>query len=302
MAGAIHVESLTKSYGTRRGIADVGFAVREGEVFGFLGPNGAGKTTTIRLLLGFIRPDAGRAVIFGLDAWADAPGVHRSVAYLSGDPRYWGELTAGRHLEFVAGLRGLEKDTWRPLAERLVLDTGVSIRKLSHGNRQKVGLVQVFMGSEPLLVMDEPTTGLDPLMQREFLALVGEARAAGRTVFLSSHNLAEAERACDRVAIIREGRIVAIEEVGALSRRHVHSVDLVLTRPPSDNTFALPDVEVVESDGTDVRLVVRGDLNPLLRRLATVDVREMALATPDLEDVFLTYYEPAAGNTAEDAP
>jgi ABC-2 type transport system ATP-binding protein len=298
---AIEVEGLTKAYGTRRGIVEVGFAVREGEVFGFLGPNGAGKTTTIRLLLGFIHPDAGRATVFGLDAWAAAPRVHRRLAYLSGDPRYWGELTARHHLEFVAGLRGLAKDAWRCLAERLDLEAGVPIRRLSHGNRQKVGLVQVFMGSEPLLVLDEPTTGLDPLMQREFLALVSEARAAGRTIFLSSHNLAEAERACDRVAIIREGRVVAIEAVGALSRRHVHKVDLVLGRPPAEDTFALPDLEVVESHGTDVRLVVRGDLNPLLRRLGTVDVREMALATPDLEDVFLTYYEPAASSTAEDA-
>jgi len=302
MANAIDVEGLTKSYGKRRGITDVGFSVPEGEVFGFLGPNGAGKTTTIRLLLGFIRPDAGSATVFGLDTWAAAPRVHRRLAYLSGDPRYWGELTARRHLEFVAGQRGLAKDAWRPLADRLGLEVGVPIRKLSHGNRQKVGLVQVFMGSEPLLVMDEPTNGLDPLMQRGFLALVREARDAGRTVFLSSHNLAEAERACDRVAIIREGRVVAIEAVGSLSRRHAHTVELVLARPSRDDTFALPDVEVIESDGTSVRLIVRGDLNPLLRRLGTVEVRELAVASPDLEDVFLTYYEPAAAAAAEDAP
>ena len=302
MAGAIDVEGLTKSYGTRRAVSEVTFAVDEGEVFGFFGPDGAGKTTTIRLLLGFIRPDAGRATIFGLDAWAAAPHLHRRLAYLSGDPRYWGELTARRHLEFVAGLRGLPRDAWRPLAGRLEMEPDVPIRKLSHGNRQKVGLVQVFMGSEPLLVMDEPTTGLDPLMQREFLALVNEARAAGRTTFLSSHNLAEAERACDRVAIIREGRIVAIAAGGALSRRHVHAVNLVLARPVAGGTFALPDVEVVAPDGTDVRLLVRGDLNPLLRRLGTVEVSEMTVAAPDLEDVFLTYYEPPAGGAARDAP
>jgi ABC-2 type transport system ATP-binding protein len=215
------------------------------------------------------------------------------MAYLSGDPRYWGELTAARYFQFVGDARGLPRAAWRPLAERLGLDTGVAIKKLSHGNRQKVGLVQVFMGNEPLLVMDEPTTGLDPLMQREFLALVAEARAAGRTVFLSSHNLSEAERACDRVAIIRDGRIVAVESVDSLSRRHVHTVDLVLARPPAEGTFTLPEVDVVGSNGAEVRLLVRGDLNPLLRRLATVEVREMALATPDLEEVFLAYYEPS---------
>ena len=293
MPDVIEVDGLTKSYGQRRGVADVGFTVGEGEVFGFLGPNGAGKTTTIRLLLGFIHPDAGRAAVFGLDTWAEAPRLHRRMAYLSGDPRYWGELTARRYFEFVSDLRGLPRGAWRPLADRLGLDAGVAIKKLSHGNRQKVGLAQVFMGSEPLLVMDEPTTGLDPLMQREFLALVAEARAAGRTVFLSSHNLSEAERACDRVAIIREGRIVAVESVGALSRRHLHTVDLVLARPPAEGTFTLPEVEVVSSDGAEVRLMVRGDLNPLLRRLGTVEVREMALATPDLEEVFLTYYGPS---------
>lgn len=292
MPDVIEVAGLTKSYGKRRGIADVDFTVREGEVFGFLGPNGAGKTTTIRLLLGFIHPDAGRAAVFGLDAWADAPRLHRRLAYLSGDPRYWGELTAERHFDFVGDLRGLPRGAWRPLAERLGLDAGVAIKKLSHGNRQKVGLVQVFMGDEPLLVMDEPTTGLDPLMQREFLALIAETRAAGRTVFLSSHNLGEAERACDRVAIIREGRIVAVETVDALPRRHLHSVDLVLAAPPADGTFALPDVEVVAANGGEVRLLVRGDLNPLLQRLAGLEVREMALTTPDLEEVFLAYYEP----------
>jgi ABC-2 type transport system ATP-binding protein len=301
MAAAIDVAGLTKFYGPRLGIADVGFAVREGEVFGFLGPNGAGKTTTIRLLLGFIRPDAGRATVFGLDAWTAAPACHRRLAYLSGDPRYWGELTARRHLEFVAGIRGLASGAWWPLAERLGLEAGVAIRNLSHGNRQKMGLVAVFMGTEPLLVMDEPTTGLDPLLQREFLSLVAEARAAGRTVFLSSHNLAEAERACDRVAIIRGGRIVAIEAVGELARRHVHSVDLVLARPPADGMFALPGIDVVQSGGTDLRLVVRGDLNPLLRRLATVEVREMALTTPDLEDVFLAYYASPESGAPEEA-
>jgi ABC-2 type transport system ATP-binding protein len=295
MPDVIEVAGLTKSYGARRGIADVGFMVGEGEVFGFLGPNGAGKTTTIRLLLGFIRPDAGRAAVFGLDAWADAPRLHRRMAYLSGDPRYWGELTAARHLDFVADLRGLPRGAWRPLAERLVLDAGVAIKKLSHGNRQKVGLVQVFMGSEPLLVMDEPTTGLDPLMQREFLALVAEVRAAGRTVFLSSHNLSEAERACDRVAIIREGRIVAVESVDTLPRRHVHTVELVLARPAAEGTFALADVDVVATNGAQVRLLVRGDLNPLLRRLGSLEVRDMAVTTPDLEEVFLTYYGPTAG-------
>jgi ABC-2 type transport system ATP-binding protein len=302
MPDVIEVAGLAKSYGKRRGIVDVDFSVREGEVFGFLGPNGAGKTTTIRCFLGFIRPDAGRATILGLDAWADAPRLHRRLAYLSGDPRYWGELTAERFFDFVGDLRGLPRGAWRPLAERLGADASVPIKKLSHGNRQKVGLVQVFMGDEPVLVMDEPTTGLDPLMQREFLSLVEEARSAGRTVFLSSHNLGEAERACDRVAIIREGRIVAVESVEALPSRHLHSVDVVLAEPPADDVFVLPDVEVVEARGREVRLLVRGDLNGVLARLATLDVSGMAVSTPDLEDVFMTYYETAPEELVPDEP
>ena len=207
MADVIEMRALTRYYGKRRGVIDLDLDVHENEVFGFLGPNGAGKTTTIRMLLGFIRPSSGRASIFGLDAWRDAPVVHQRVAHLSGEPTYLGEMTAGHLLDYLGTLRGLPARTWRPLAERLDLDPTVPIKKLSRGNRQKVGVVQVFMGGEPLLVMDEPTTGLDPLMQREFLALIGEARAAGRTVFLSSHNLPEVERTCDRIGIIREGRL-----------------------------------------------------------------------------------------------
>ena len=171
------------------------------------------------------------------------------------------------------------------------LDPGVAVKKLSRGNRQKVGVVQAFMGSEPLLVMDEPSTGLDPLMQREFLALVAEARAAGRTVFLSSHNLTEVERACDRVAIIREGRLVKIATVQALVGDHTRSINLLLDRPAPDGTFVLDGVTVLSSTGQDVHLMVRGDVNPLLRRLAELHVRDIAISTPDVEDLFFRYYE-----------
>ena len=232
MANAIELRGLTRWYGKRRGVVDLDVAVEEGEVFGFLGPNGAGKTTTIRMLLGLIRPSAGTASVWGLDAWRDAPAVHRRLAHLGSDPGYLGELTAGADARPPRRRCGAcAKGAWRPLAERLELDPGGPVKKLSRGNRQKVGVVQAFMGTEPLLVMDEPSTGLDPLMQREFLALVAEARAAGRTVFLSSHNLTEVERACDRVAIIREGRLVKIATVAALVGDHTRSVNLVLARP-----------------------------------------------------------------------
>ncbi|HYN47906.1 MAG TPA: ABC transporter ATP-binding protein [Candidatus Nanopelagicales bacterium] len=291
MAHAIELRGLTRWYGKRRGVLDLDVAVEEGEVFGFLGPNGSGKTTTIRMLLGLIRPSAGAASVWGLDAWRDAPTVHRRLAHLGSDPGYLGEMSAARLLDHLGALRGLPAGAWRTLAERLDLDPSVAVKKLSRGNRQKVGVVQAFMGSEPLLVMDEPSTGLDPLMQREFLALVAEARSAGRTVFLSSHNLTEVERACDRVAIIREGRLVKIATVQALVGDHTRSINLLLDRPAPDGTFVLDGVTVLSSTGQDVHLMVRGDVNPLLRRLAELEVRDIAISTPDVEDLFFRYYE-----------
>jgi ABC-2 type transport system ATP-binding protein len=291
MPSVIEAAGLTKSYGSRRGIDGVTFAVDEGEVFGFLGPNGAGKTTTIRTLLGLLRPTDGSASIFGLDVWADAPRLHERLSYVGSDPAYLGELTAGRQLDDICRLRRLPKGIWRPIAERLELDPSVQIRKLSRGNRQKVGVVQAFMGDAPLIVLDEPSTGLDPLMQREFLALVSEVRAAGRTVFLSSHNLPEVERSCDRVGIIRDGRLIDISTVHALLAGHWRSVNLVLAEPAPPGTFDLPNVQVVSASARDIHLMIEGDVNPLLRRIAQLDVRDIAVTTPDIEDIFLRFYE-----------
>jgi ABC-2 type transport system ATP-binding protein len=297
MTNVIETTALTRSYGSRRGIVDVEVAVAEGEVFGFLGPNGAGKTTTIRVLAGAIRPTSGSARIFGLDTWSRATDVHAAMAYLPSDPGYLGELTAAEQLDHFGTLRGLSRGAWRQLAERLELDPTVRIRKLSRGNRQKVAVAQAFMGNEPLLVMDEPTSGLDPLMQREFLSLVAEARAAGRTIFLSSHNLPEVERSCDRVAIIREGRVIDISPVQALLGEHWRSVNIMLDAPAAPGTFDLPNVRVLADAARDVHLMVRGDVNPLLRRLATLDVRDVAIATPDIEDVFMRFYDRADPTT-----
>ncbi len=302
MTHAIEAVGLTKWYGKRRGILDVDFHVEEGEVFGFLGPNGAGKTTTIRLLLGFLRPSSGRATVLGHDAWTDAPAAHERLSFVSSEPGYLGELTAREQLDYMARLRGLPTGSWRAAAERLELDPTVPIKKLSRGNRQKVAVVQAFMGDEPLLVMDEPTTGLDPLMQREFLKLVAEARGEGRTVFLSSHNLPEVERACDRVGIIREGHLVSVSTVGDLQASHWRSVNLVLATPPTPGTFDLPDVQVVSAEARDVHLMVKGDVNPLLRRLATIDVRDVSIATLEIEDVFLRYYEGPNGSSSAVPP
>jgi ABC-2 type transport system ATP-binding protein len=301
MASAIEAIGLTKRYGARRGIEDVTFQVREGEVFGFLGPNGAGKTTTIRVLLGFLRPTAGHATVLGHDSWRDAAAAHVSLAYVSSEPAYLGQLTAAEQLDYMARLRGLRRGACRQVAERLELDPTVQVKKLSRGNRQKVGVVQAFMGDEPLLIMDEPTSGLDPLMQREFLTLVSEVRAAGRTVFLSSHNLPEVERACDRVGIIREGRLVDVSTVSELQASHWRSVSLELAAPPAPGLFDLPNVRVVSASARDVHLMVQGDMNPLLRQLATIDVGHISIATLEIEDVFLGFYEGSPAVGAEEA-
>ena len=295
MSALIEADGLTKSYGRRRGIVEVTFHVTEGEVFGFLGPNGAGKTTTIRTLLGLLRPSGGRAALFGLDCWRDAPAIHERLAYLGSDPGYLGELTSAAQLDYLARLRGLPTGSWRRLVERLELDPSLPVRKLSRGNRQKIGVVALFMGHEPLLIMDEPTTGLDPLMQREFLALVAEARSEGRTIFLSSHNLTEVERTCDRVAIIRDGRLVDVSTVSELLGEHWRSVNLVLAAPAPEGTFELPNVKVVALTGREVHVMVQGDVNPLLRRIAGLDVHDIAITTPDVEDLFLRYYHEPTG-------
>jgi ABC-2 type transport system ATP-binding protein len=299
MTSVIEAVGLTKSYGPRRGIVDVSFEVREGEVFGFLGPNGAGKTTTIRTLLGLLRPTAGRSALFGIDAWVDAPRAHESISYVGSDPAYLGELTAAAQLDYVARLRRLPRGAWRPVAERFELDPTVPIKRLSRGNRQKVGVVQAFMGEAPLMILDEPTTGLDPLMQREFLAALSEARAGGRTVFLSSHNLPEVERSCDRVGIIREGRLADIVTVQALLAGHWRSVNLVLERTVPPDTFDLPNVRVASITARDVHLMVQGDVNPLLRRLAAIDLLDVSITTPEIEDVFLRLYSAGDQPTAE---
>ncbi len=302
MTDPIELAGLTKSYGSRRGVVDLDLTVREGEVFGYLGPNGAGKTTTIRLLLGTIRALAGSARVFGIDSWSNAAEAHRQLAYLGSDPGFLGELRADEHLDYLARLRGVPARAWCPLAERLGLDPAVQIRKLSRGNRQKVGVVSVFMGREPLLVMDEPTSGLDPLARREFLALVAEARAAGRTVFLSSHNLPEVERSCDRVGIIRDGRLVEVAPVHSLLDEHWRSVSLALDEPAGPGIFDLPNVRVVSEAGRDAHLMVRGDVNALLARLATLRVRDISIDTPDIEDVFLRFYGEPETDTTDRVP
>jgi ABC-2 type transport system ATP-binding protein len=291
-APAIQAEGLTKSYGSSRGVVDLTFEVERGEVFGYLGPNGAGKTTTIRLLLDLIRPTRGRAVVLGLDARRESVEVRRHVGYVPGELALYPRLTGREHLSFYAGLRGgVDPRGVNDLVERLDLDLDRPVADLSKGNRQKVALVQALMHRPELLVLDEPTSGIDPLVQQEFYRLVRERTAAGGTVLLSSHVLSEVEHVADRVAIVREGRLVVVEDVAGLKARAVRRLVVHFAAPVAAEPFAsLPGVRSVEADGTGLRFEVEGSLDTLVKAIAAHEVVDIVSHEPDLEEIFLSYY------------
>lgn len=292
MEAAIHLEKLTKYYGTDRGVVDLDLEVRPGEIFGYLGPNGAGKTTTIRLLLDLLRPTSGTAAVLGLDAQAQSIEVRRRVGYVPAGPALYGNLTGREYLTYGASIRG--KVSWRLIdtfAERLECDLLRRIETLSHGNRQKIAIIQALVHEPELLILDEPTSGLDPLMQEEFQHIVREVRAEGRTVFLSSHILSEAEDLCDRVGIIRGGRVVAVEDVSTLKAMRLRSLELEFGGPVRPEDFAsLEGVQNVEVDDHSLRCEIVGSLDPLIKAAAQYEVLNVTTQDPTLEDVFMTYY------------
>jgi ABC-2 type transport system ATP-binding protein len=292
-APAIALDRLTKRYGARRGIEDVSLTVEPGEVFGFLGPNGAGKTTTIRTMLDLLRPTSGRAAMLGLDSHADAVEVHRRVGYLPGDFAAYRRMTGRRYLAYFADLRGVPASSFEALAAELSCDLEPQIASLSHGNAQKLGLIQALMHDPELLVLDEPTQGLDPLVQQVFHRIVRERAAAGRTVFLSSHILPEVERTCDRVGIIGEGRLLAVEDVGQLRAKAVRSVEFHFAAPIGAAAFRdVPGVDGVEVRGDLLRCTVRGPMDALVKAAARFEVVDLQSQQPGLEELFLHYYRP----------
>lgn len=293
-AEAVACTGLTKDYGHGHGVFDLDLVIRRGEVFGFVGPNGAGKTTTIRLLMDLIRPDRGSATLLGLDSRRDSVALKRRIGYVPGELPQFPGVSAAYVIGLLAGLRGgVEPERIRSLAERLDLDLGRRYEKLSHGNKQKVHLVQAFMHSPDLLILDEPTLGLDPLVQHEFRTLVRDAAAAGACVLLSSHVLAEVEQACDRIGLVREGRLLRVGSMEQLRAVRVHRVE-VLTRGALDpaGLTHLPGVSGVTVDGDRLTCSVRGEVGPLLAWLAQRDVVELDSRELSLEEVFLSAYAP----------
>lgn len=297
----IHASGLTKAFGDTLALDHLDLRVDPGCVFGFLGPNGAGKSTTIRLLMGLINPTEGSASVLGFDATDQRQEVHRRVGYLPGDFAAYRNLTARRYLGFLGDLRGgVDEHVVLELAERFGLRLDRLIGTLSHGNRQKVGLVQAMMHQPELLVLDEPTQGLDPLVQRVFLELLAEHRAAGRTVLLSSHVLAEVEEVADRVAIIREGRLATVTDVNDLKARTRRRLELRFSgssQPPTTRLEAVEGVVSVAPLGSAVEVVVEGSMAELLRVAAPYGIERVVSNEVDLEGVFLQYYE---GDTAEE--
>jgi ABC-2 type transport system ATP-binding protein len=288
----IHTEKLTKSYGQHRGIIDVDLDVEPGEAFGFLGPNGAGKTTMIRTLLDHIRPTSGRATIFGIDTSDDPVAIHRRLGYLPGEFTLYDKLTGGQTIEYFANLRGgVDAAYQRDLVERLEVDASRKFREYSKGNKQKIGLIIALQHRPDLLLLDEPTSGLDPLIQQEFYGVIREAKAEGRTVFLSSHILSEVEKTCDRVAIIREGRLVRVDRTTALRDLAHHTVELVFTGAvPATEFQSIPGVSDVTSEDHTLRMRVSGNIAPVVRAAARYELADFVSREPSLEETFLAEY------------
>jgi ABC-2 type transport system ATP-binding protein len=291
---AIRTQGLTKSYGIVQALRGVDLEVRRGEIFGFLGPNGAGKTTTIRCLLDLIRPDGGTSQVLGIDPLRDPVAVRARVGYLPGELRMQENLTGESALRYLNGLRGGKAD-WsyiRQLAERMDINLKTAIKNLSRGNKQKVGIIQAIMHRPELLMLDEPTFGLDPLMQREVLHLVAEARQEGATIFFSSHILSEVQEISDRVGIIRLGKVVEVAETEALIARAVRHTRIRFAQPVDINTLeSIPGVEVLShDDGTVVVLKVEGEMDTLIKTVAQFPVVDFETQRASLEEIFLEYY------------
>jgi ABC-2 type transport system ATP-binding protein len=292
MTAIIQLEKLTKSYGVHRGIIDVDLNVEHGEVFGFLGPNGAGKTTTIRTALDLIRPTGGRALIFGIDSSVDPVAIHKRIGYIPGEFTLYDRLTGGQTLEYFANLRGgVDRAYQASLIERFEIDPSRRFKELSKGNKQKIGLVIALQHRPELLILDEPTSGLDPLVQQSFYALVREAKADGRTVFLSSHILSEVERTCDRVAIIRDGKLVKVDSIEGLRDLAHHAVELRFADGVPAEAFAgLPGVSDVTVEDHTLRMRVFGPITPVVQAAARFDLLDFVSREPTLEETFLAQY------------
>lgn len=288
----IETTGLTVYYGRHRGILDVDLKVQKGEVFGFLGPNGAGKTTTERVLMDIIRPTAGKARILGKDCQAEGVEARDRVGYLPGELSLYENMTARQFFSMYSSLQknNSDRNYWQTLANRLDLDTSRKMRQYSRGNKQKVGVVMAFMNKPELLILDEPTTGLDPLVQQTVMELVREANQGGATVFFSSHILPEVQAVCDRVGIIRDGKLIATERVEDLMKQHFKRVRLSFSTLPPEDTFEMDGVTILNRDENQFTLEIHQDLGKVMETAVPYGINDMETIPVSLEEIFLAYY------------
>ncbi len=288
----IQTEALTKYYGRVRGVEDLNLEVEEGEIFGYLGPNGAGKTTTIRLLIGNINPTRGKVYLLGHRISPQSFAWKKDIGYIPGELSLYGELTGEEFLRYFAYLRGGVNWSYvKILAQRFDLDLSKPINTYSHGNRQKLGIIQALMHKPKLLILDEPTLGLDPLMQQEFYKIMGEVKGEGRTVFISSHILPEVEKICDRVGIIKEGHLIVVENVQSLKAKAMRRAEVVFAEEVNLEEFAtLPGVNDLQIEGNTLRCLLKGEPNAFIKALARHNVVSLRVQDPSLEEIFLTFY------------
>jgi ABC-2 type transport system ATP-binding protein len=303
MDPVVETKRLSKDYGSGRGLFGLDLTISREAVFGCLGPNGAGKTTTIKLLMAMVRPTGGTATVFGLDSQRDAVAIKRRVGYLPADLPQFGGLRGSEVVAYLAGLRGgVDKQRVKSIGERFELDLGRRFREYSSGNKKKLGILLAFMHAPELLILDEPTGGLDPLNQQEFYHLLGEARANGATVFLSSHILSEVEHVCDRVGILRQGKLIRVAELEELHDIHFHKIEVLFEGlPPLEKLGKVHGLEQLVRQGQRVTFTLHGDFESLFKAIAGSKIVNFTSHEPSLEEVFLAYYREAERQPVETA-
>ncbi|MEE6452599.1 ABC transporter ATP-binding protein [Gottfriedia acidiceleris] len=292
---AIEINNLTKTYGNSRGITDISFNIEEGEIFGFIGPNGAGKSTTIRTLLSLIYPTSGSAKIFGKDCVQFAPEIKKEIGYLPSEVFYYDNMKVMDLLKYSASF--YKKDCSKrikELAEVMDLDLTKKIDDLSLGNKKKVGIVQGLLHEPKLIILDEPTSGLDPLMQQRFFDLLEEENKKGATILFSSHILSEVQRLCNRVAIIKEGKIVTVEKISTLQENNYKRFKIDIQNGVDPNFFNMPGVNNISTKGKTISFIFKGNINKVLKKIAEIEIENLWIEEPDLEEIFLHYYEKEA--------
>ena len=288
----LEVQNLTKKFKNGKGIFDVTFSIKKGEVFGFLGPNGAGKSTTIRHIMGFMKPDNGFVKIDGLDTWKKQGEVQKNIGYLPGEIAFIEGMTGKSFLEFMAKMQGVKNKTKRnELIERFQFDVNTPIRKMSKGMKQKVGIVAAFMHDPEVIILDEPTSGLDPLMQKVFIELVLEEKAKGKTFLMSSHSFPEIERTCDRAAIIKDGVVIAVKDIHELQSMQRKLFEVTFQNQSDVIEFLKSNLQIESCEGNRVKVSIQGNYDALIEETAKYHVRNIDIFTQNLEDIFMNYYD-----------